>query len=289
VSDIAIAVEAEINVLERRLVTLREIKRLALELDADRLPRAAVRDKPAARKPEKNRNGDRSKIPPRLTPEGVIDTARDLLADGPVTSAEIHRALDRWPTPRTRAIVEDVVTQLGAVPMGKVKGGAVRWGLPADPTTAVSTKLDRHELELRIGELEDKFGEWSPEEWQYQLHERQGLADPHASAVKDHEQTPQAQRGQLRLAAVAQRPAVLEHECELLGPDRLGRELPAPVGVVPARQRNDGRGQGLSVESCHGDETSVARGWDRWRGLSPSLYGVEQPSPHVALWGQIGR
>lgn len=205
-SNILVAVEAEINVLERRLAKLREIKRLAVELDGARLPTASVSTASkhpsmgGKQRPKSSRSkvtSDRSKIPARLTPEDMIDTARDLLADGPVTSAEIHRALDRWPTARTRAIVDDVLQQLGAVQVGVAKGGTPRWALPADtsevvrdsepsPSTVVrealppGAALDRHELEIRVSELEHKLGEWSPEEWQYQLHRRFRLQVPMA-------------------------------------------------------------------------------------------------------------
>jgi uncharacterized protein DUF6166 len=70
-SNIVIAVMAEMNVLERRVEKLSEIKRLAVELDRVRLPVAAA---PAKR----STNGDRRQSP-ALNVEDVIATARDIL------------------------------------------------------------------------------------------------------------------------------------------------------------------------------------------------------------------
>jgi hypothetical protein len=181
ISNIVIAVDAELAVLERRIAKLREIRALALDLDGARLPAAAVRSR-RARQPHKAAKGKQAT---KLIVEEVIDAARDLLGDGPTTVQKVHVALDRWPTDHSRAVVREAFGRLGARTVGKGRGGADVYAIgreeperAADAPQPSCAEHDRHELEIRIAELADKRGEWTPEEFQYQLHRRFRLQAP---------------------------------------------------------------------------------------------------------------
>jgi len=162
-SNIVFAVDAEINVLVRRLEKLREIKRLAVELDAARLPAAAV-----APKPQNTSHGRR--WPPKLKVEDVTDAARDLLTEGPTTVNKILTAIGRWPSPSAAGVVEAALEELGAVVAGTAPGGAKTYALPADVDGDRRSKLL-----CAIEELSKTAIGWSDEEFQYQLLKRHEL------------------------------------------------------------------------------------------------------------------
>jgi len=183
-SNIVIAVDAELAVLERRVAKLREIRALAVDLDSTRLPAAAV----IPERPRQPRKAAKNKQAARLTVEDVIDAARDLLGDGPTTVQKVHDALDRWPTDHSRTVVSEAFGRLGTRIVGKGRGGADLYAISrdepkraADAPQPTAAEHDRHELEIRIAELADKRGEWTPEEFHYQLHRRFGLQAPIAA------------------------------------------------------------------------------------------------------------
>jgi hypothetical protein len=86
-SNVLIAVDAEIGVLERRLAKLHDIRRLAAELDEARLPAAAAPQLPAATPGPRPRKGKRQS--PRLEIAEILDVARGMLGDGSATIAAI--------------------------------------------------------------------------------------------------------------------------------------------------------------------------------------------------------
>ena len=102
-SNIVIAVDGELQVLERRVEKLREIRRLALELEAARLPSAAAQPSHPGRRAS-----------PALQVSDVIDTARDVLGEGPASVNRIITATGRTPSKHSVAVVESALEQLGA-------------------------------------------------------------------------------------------------------------------------------------------------------------------------------
>jgi hypothetical protein len=170
-SNIVIAVDAELHVLERRVAQLREINRLALELDTARLPSSASH--PAAERPRRQRASGQ---PAPLTAADAIDAARDLLADGPTTIGKILDQLGRSPAPRSRAAVQDALEQLGASVAGRARGGGDLYALAAESDNA-SARNDE-ELVAKVRELAESAVGWSDEELQYQLRKRCGLQAP---------------------------------------------------------------------------------------------------------------
>ena len=126
-SNVLIAVDAEIGVLERRVAKLHEIRRLAVELDRARLPAAAAPRPVAAAAAPKPRKGKRQS--PRLEVTEIIAVARDVLADGPASVGAILKAAGRTRTPYGVRVTEAALEQLGAVAVGKVRAAArpTRW------------------------------------------------------------------------------------------------------------------------------------------------------------------
>lgn len=164
---IVVSVEAELMALERRATKLRELKRLALELDEDRPPRPATATPDTAK-----RKGRRTQSSP-LTAADAVDVARDLLADGPTTVGKILEKLGRSRTQRAAAAVEEALEQLGAGISGRARGGGNLYALGDERDEDLSQ--DRHLLLEKIGELARSAVGWSDEEFQYQLRKRCGI------------------------------------------------------------------------------------------------------------------
>jgi hypothetical protein len=164
---LVVVVDAELTVPERRASKLRELKRLALELDEDRPPRAAMAAPATARR--KSRPNQSSP----LTAAEATNVARGLLADGPTTVGKILEQLGRSRTQRATAVVEEALGQLGATVSGRARGGGNLYALAAEPDEDV--ERGRGELLEKIGELARSAVGWSDEEFQYQLRKRCGI------------------------------------------------------------------------------------------------------------------
>jgi transposase len=178
-SNVLIAVDAEIGVLERRLAKLHDIRRLAVELDKARLPAAAAPQLPAATPGPRPRKSKRQA--PRLEITEILDVARDMLGDGSATIAAILKAAGRHRTPHAVHVTEAALEQLGAVTVGKVRGGAVAYALQADhgdePEQAAisgnAAPADR--VQDAIADLARTAVGWDDQEFQYQLRKRCGI------------------------------------------------------------------------------------------------------------------
>ena len=175
-SNIVIAVDGELQVLERRVEKLREIRRLALELEAARLPAAAA--------PPRN-PGRRAS--PALQVSDVIDTALDVLGEGPASVNRILTAAGRTPSRHSIAVVESALEQLGATVVGVTKGGGKAWALPADRDEATVEVEDAEQLHAIVREILQRHVECTDEEIQYQLRKRYGIEVSLTEAHREHE------------------------------------------------------------------------------------------------------
>jgi len=165
---LVLAVDAELTVLERRVKKLRELKRLAIELDDENRPPGAVA---VASDTAKGRSGRKQSSP--LTAADAVDVARSLLAHGPTTVGQILEKLGRSRTQRAAAAVEEALEQLGAGVSGRARGGGNLYALGDEHDDDLSQ--DRHVLLEKIGELARSAVGWSDEEFQYQLRKRCGI------------------------------------------------------------------------------------------------------------------
>jgi hypothetical protein len=178
-SNVLNAVDAEIAVLERRLVKLHNIRSLAVELDEVRLPAAAAPRPPATTPSAKPRKSKRQS--PRLEVTEILEVARDVLGDGSATIAAILKAAGRHRTPHAVHVTEAALEQLGAVGVGKVRGGAIAYVLQANngreaEETAVPENAKAAEgLWEATAELARTAVGWNDEEFQYQLRKRCGI------------------------------------------------------------------------------------------------------------------
>jgi len=172
-SNVVITVDAEIGVRERRLAKLHDIRRLAVELDQARLPAAAAPRPPAASPTPKPRNSKRQS-PLEITE--ILDVARDVLGDGPAGMARILEAAGRTRSPHAVRVTEAALEQLGAVAVGKIRGGVTAYALPTDneDEPAGTTVEDNMPDALRdaIADLARTAVGWDDEEFQYQLRKR---------------------------------------------------------------------------------------------------------------------
>ena len=176
-SNIVIAVDGELQVLERRVEKLREIRRLALELEAARLPAAAA--------PPRN-PGRRAS--PALQVSDVIDTARDVLGEGPASVNRILTAAGRTPSKHSIAVVESALEQLGATVVGVTKGGGKAWALPADRDPDATPEAEEAEqLHAIVREILQRQGNCTDEEIQYQLRKRYGIEVSLTQAHREHD------------------------------------------------------------------------------------------------------
>ena len=177
-SNVLIAVDAEIGVLERRVAKLHEIRRLAVELDRARLPAAAAPRPVAAAAAPKPRKGNRQS--PRLDVTEIIAVARDVLADGPASVGAILKAAGRTRTPYGVRVTEAALEQLGAVAVGKVRGGGTAYALAADSADGPEAEVPENDtpadgLQDAVAELARTAVGWSDEEFQYQLRKQRGI------------------------------------------------------------------------------------------------------------------
>jgi hypothetical protein len=162
-SNVLLAV-AEIGALERHLTQLNEIRRLAVELD--HAP-AAPRVRPTPSTAPRPRTGKRQSRP--LQVADVLDIARELLADGPVSNDAILKAAGRTRTARGVQVTEAALKQLGAVAAGKVRGGGSAYALQAENGAPPPGLRDA------VAELAKTAVGWSDEEFRYQLSKRRGM------------------------------------------------------------------------------------------------------------------
>jgi hypothetical protein len=167
-SSIVIAVDAELEVLERRVDKLREIKRLVAELEDTRVKRMTP---PMSAEPHSARRGRRKQSAPLTTAE-ALDVARELLADGPTTVGKILDRLGRSRTERATAAVEAALEQLGATVEGRARGGGALYVLAIKPESAVDGEHDRDDLLAKVREFAESAVGWSDEEFRYQLRKR---------------------------------------------------------------------------------------------------------------------
>ena len=179
-SNVLIAVDAEIAVLERRLVKLHDIRSLAVELDEVRPPVAAPAPRPPAATPgARPRRSKRQS--PRLEITEILEVARDVLGDGSATIAAILNAAGRHRTPHAVHVTEAALEKLGAVAVGKVRGGAIAYVLQADngrePEEAAGPENAKPADGLleATAELARTAVGWNDEEFQYQLRKRCGI------------------------------------------------------------------------------------------------------------------
>ncbi len=177
-SNVLLAVDAEIGVLERRVAKLHEIRRLAVELDRARLPAAAAPRPVAAAAVPKPRKGKRQS--PRLEVTEIIDVAGDVLADGPASVGAVLKAAGRTRTPYGVRVTEAALEQLGAVAVGKVRGGGTAYALQVDTedglkAAAPETGRPANQLQDAVAELARSAVGWSDEEFQYQLRKQRGI------------------------------------------------------------------------------------------------------------------
>jgi hypothetical protein len=163
-SKVLLAVDAEIGALERQLTRLNEIRRLAVELDhAPAVPRCTH----AASTAPRPRTAKRQSRPLQIA--DVLPVTRELLAAGPASIDAILKAAGRTRTARGVHVTEAALTQLGAVPAGKVQGGGSAYTLQAGNGTPPP------ELREAIAELAKTTVGWSDEEFRYQLRKRRGI------------------------------------------------------------------------------------------------------------------
>lgn len=176
-SNVLNAVDAEIAVLERRLVKLHDIRSLAVELDEVRPPMAAAAPRPpAATRGARPRKSKRQS--PRLEITEILEVARDVPGDGPATIAASLKAAGRHRTPHAVRVSEAALEQLGAVAVGKVRGGAIAYALKVDNDDAREEAEARENagpsdrLQEAVAELARTAVGWNDDEFRYQLRKR---------------------------------------------------------------------------------------------------------------------
>jgi hypothetical protein len=177
-SNVLRAIDAEIGLLEQRLRKLHEIRSLTTELD-DAQPPAAATPKRAPAIPRRKSRQSKRQSP--LAVADVVKVARQVLASGPATIGTILTATGRTRSPHGVRVTEAALQQLGAAPVGKVRGGGTAYALQPDRSdepkqaTAPQRATQPGGLKEAIAELARTAVGWNDEEFQYQLRKRCGI------------------------------------------------------------------------------------------------------------------
>jgi hypothetical protein len=118
----------------------------------------------------------------------VIDTARDVLRDGPTSVNRIIAAAGRKPSKRSTAVVESALEELGATIVGVTRGGGKAWALPARREPEANAEgEDDEQLHAIVREILQRHVDCSDEEIQYQLRKRYGIEMSLMQVHREHE------------------------------------------------------------------------------------------------------
>ena len=103
-----------------------------------------------------------------------------MLADGPASVGAILTAAGRTRTPYGVRVTEAALEQLGAVAVGKVRGGGTAYALQVDTEDEPEAEVPENDtpadgLQDAVAELARTAVGWSDEEFQYQLRKQRGI------------------------------------------------------------------------------------------------------------------